>query len=441
MAMEQKTQQGHGELAKEQIIENNNTQLVSNHVEPSRQKAAIKKKNKRIEKNMKRYQMVKKSGESSVLPMPLIYDDILIRIPPEALLQNFRYVCHEWLYKISTQDFAQRNLPYSRPKFILLTTRYHFFGSKESKFEIFDMKEDKLIRDCSMGRWKGQARNSCRGLILVADENKKLNRFHVFNPLTMKLTISLPQCPSTCPHEDCTAWLAFDSSNNVFKVVHMYADQFGYEIWSLGIDTKWRVVPGPFEDIYDRPFNPGDFAWGDPIAVNDKVLHWNVNQARRYIISMDVTDELARKTSIPDYDERKPYELIEMGGNLGIMFIVSDSQKDIWILKDFQSEKWVKIHSIVSSSIQSSIRLRPRPQLHNLIPVLSLGNGEVILFKSSKKEVLYAYELKSSTLKMLNINFTDDQKLIVHVNSLISCDESQDSYPDSSNLARFNEAD
>ncbi|KAF5176300.1 hypothetical protein FRX31_034113 [Thalictrum thalictroides] len=122
--------------------------------------------------------MVKNSGESSALPMKLIIDDediltiILIRIPTEALHRNVRYVCHKWLNIISTQDFAQRNLPYSRPKLILLTTRQ----SRESKFEIYDMKEDKLIRDCSMGSWKGQARNSCRGLILVADENKKLNQ-------------------------------------------------------------------------------------------------------------------------------------------------------------------------------------------------------------------------------------------------------------------------
>ena len=189
----------------------------------------------------------------------------------------------------------------------------------------------------------GRIRSSCNGLLLINDP-KIEGKLNVINFLT-KCKAILPQCPSGCPHKKFGVALGFSPSTREYKVVHIYADGFGYEIFTLDCsDNKWKCIPDPFKEPHERPFNLDTFHWSDPVSIHGQVLHWYVS-SKEYIISKDVNDETPRKTYLPTLGkkiDRKRYSLLEMVGYLSFVYNVSNIQIDVWILKIFAAQVWVK---------------------------------------------------------------------------------------------------
>ena len=84
----------------------------------------------------------------------------------------------------------------------------------------------------------GRIGSSCNGLLLINDP-KIEGKLNVINFLT-KCKAILPQCPSGCPHKKFGVALGFSPSTREYKVVHIYADGFGYEIFTLDCSDNSR---------------------------------------------------------------------------------------------------------------------------------------------------------------------------------------------------------
>ncbi|KAI9154379.1 hypothetical protein LWI28_025416 [Acer negundo] len=123
----------------------------------------------------------------------------------------------------------------------------------------------------------GMIRSSFNGLVLVQEHEYNLGQRSVFlqvRNLFTKCCLTLPKCPSHCSHQACGVALGFDPSTKEYKVVHIYDDGFGFEIFTLGCsDNSWRTIPGPFQESNERPYDLQTFRWRDPVSVNGRVMH------------------------------------------------------------------------------------------------------------------------------------------------------------------------
>lgn len=127
-------------------------------------------------------------------------------------------------------------------------------------------------------------------------------KLRVINPAT-KFCITIPGCPSRCYHRNyCSAALAFDSSTNQHKVVHIFKYYYGFEIFNLSNgDENWERVSGPWEHIHDQPFDV-NFLWKNLVSINGRILHWYVNSGE-YFILMDVKEGKFSRTYLPERTE------------------------------------------------------------------------------------------------------------------------------------------
>ena len=262
----------------------------------------------------------------------------------------------------------------------------------------------------------GRILSSCNGLTILHPDDWVP---HVVNLVT-KDSVAFPLCSSLCPytHTGCGIALAFDPSTNEYKVMHLYDDRFGLEIFNLGWSKeKWKRIPGPFNEPLERPFNPQTFRWTNVVSVNGQFLYWNV-ESNRYIVGMNVSDEKWRRINLPDGGEHR-YDLLEMGGKLALFYPVSDTQIDVWILEEFEEQKWIKRHSIMADSISytmdSSRRCTHPPNFTKLFALTALEDGQVIMFKHKiSKHAYYLYDMKRGKLKRSNVRKIRKGSRFVH---------------------------
>jgi F-box interacting protein len=361
------------------------------------------------------------------LPEHVIYY-IIAKIPAEYL-PKLRYVCKSWNELISNNKFIAQNFFQNNTKFLIQVQKGSYFKAVSLRM---DEKElDFKLDNFGLARM-GRIRSSCNGLLLTNDPKIK-GGLNVINFLT-KCKVVLPQCPSSCSHLECGVALGYIPSTKEYKVVHIYADGLGYEIFTLGCsDNKWKCIPGPFKEPYERPFQLYTFRWSDPVSMHGQILHWYVS-SNQYVISMDVNDEKPRKTYLPTLGKeikRERYSMLEMGGYLSVVYNVSNIQIDIWILKDFVAQVWFKKHSILAESINYTSLKNPLlpnkynpflPDFHKLVPLAGLRNGEVIMFRheNSKNDGrFYLYEIKNMEFKKFKMKFKDEPKVVPHRSSLV----------------------
>ncbi|XP_057503315.1 uncharacterized protein LOC130786883 [Actinidia eriantha] len=293
-----------------------------------------------------------------------------------------------------------------------------------------EMDERKLdyklheVRVCPMGR----VRSSCNGMLLL-NHPKRECVLQVVNVVT-RCYQTLPKCPSGCPHKECGCALTFDPFTQVYKVVHVYADLFGFEIFALGCsDNSWRRVSGPWKDPWERPFDL-KFRWSDPVLVSGRFLHWYVN-SHQYIISMDVSDESFRATLFPGCDHpitRDNYSLLELGDCLSFVCHGFDWKIDVWVLEDFHRQVWFRKHSISAEMISYTTNYdyllsvkynNAVPNLDNLIPLVSLRDGEVLVFAHKHSDAFYVYETRRREMKKLKMPTKEAKPFIPHRNTLL----------------------
>ncbi|KAJ0089169.1 hypothetical protein Patl1_31729 [Pistacia atlantica] len=360
------------------------------------------------------------------LPEEIIFE-ILKRVPAKYLHEKFRYVCKRWHNLISSSMFIAQNIPQNKSKLL------HGVPTNKGK-TVFSVGELVMDVDSALDikmnhiptSRMGYIRSSCNGLILV-DDPKEEGILYVMNLLT-KSCATLPECPSHCPHPyvSCGAALGFDPLTREYKVVHIGEDNL-FEILTLGSsDNAWKTIPGPFEHSLERPI---DFVrWTDPVSINGQVLHWDV-ETNDYIISMNISNEKWIKLELPGFakkTERGFYLLVEMGGKLALVYSVSTTQIDIWILEDFEGKNWVKRHSIMADSVTYINRFKPSvpfktaPNFKYLVVVATLRDGELMVFDHGfYSGSLYLYDVKKRELKELGMESNLSSYLIPHRDSLI----------------------
>ncbi|GLT89472.1 hypothetical protein SLE2022_074510 [Rubroshorea leprosula] len=417
--------------------------------------------------NQRKANLLKKKmeeGKYNVLPdLPEhVIAEILVKIPPECLNEKFRYICKSWNRLISSPEFIRRIKIHRNPEFLIQAgMRY--------KTSLLIVDEERLhfqLRNIDYPHM-GQIRSSCNGLILVDNNSPLLGVFSVRNIVNGSV-INLPRCPSGCYHGTCGVALGYVPCSKQYKVVHMYADGFGFEIFAFFIDNKtfsfmspdntWKRIPGPFNAPCERPFNIEQFTWSDPVLIGGQVMHWFVD-SDKYIISMDISDEKVSKTNLPNWGKqinRLKYDLVEIDGKLSFMYRYNSCIIDIWILKDFAKQVWSKEHSINASatkftglSTDSLIHRKKSntlpdteevqredtltgseekndklPAFQKLVLVASLRNGEVLVFKHQTKsgvdDRVYVYDMKLQELKKLQKKIKSEPRFIPYRSSCIS---------------------
>ncbi|KAK3226213.1 hypothetical protein Dsin_006075 [Dipteronia sinensis] len=295
-------------------------------------------------KRQKEKQEEEANNSLANLPEHIVFT-IIENVPSIYLHDTFRHVCKSWHYLISSPEFATKNIIQAKSKLPLQvpkTSRRRWVYKLQSP-EIMDPLKSIEIKTRNIYPRIGMIRSSFNGLVLVQEYKYNQGQRSVFlqvRNIFTKCCLTLPKCPSDCSHQACEVALGFDPSTKEYKVVHIYADGFDFEIFNLGCsDNSWRTIPGPFRESYERPFNLQTFQWRDPVSVNGRVMHWYVD-TKEYVVSMNISDEKAYKTYLPKLDqedqeiEKDRYCFIELGGNLSFFYKDSSTQIDVWIMKD-----------------------------------------------------------------------------------------------------------
>ncbi|KAJ8899809.1 hypothetical protein K2173_019510 [Erythroxylum novogranatense] len=183
------------------------------------------------------------------LPLPHIPDEIiysiLLRVSPEALQKKMRYICYSWFNLISSSRFRklQNEIHEEKQELIIQCSS----GNPVCRTYLLVMEEEGVDFQLTHFRLnqKGRIRASCNGFIVVNDP-KNVKLLHVMNLVTKK-SVTLPPCGSGCRHSSCGIALTFNSSTQEYKVVHIYVDGYGIEIYTLGCsESAWNRIPGPF---------------------------------------------------------------------------------------------------------------------------------------------------------------------------------------------------
>ncbi|GMN47867.1 hypothetical protein TIFTF001_017041 [Ficus carica] len=366
----------------------------------------------------------RKENKNEIQPPPdlpeSVLKEIFARLPQECLAE-LRYVCKCWHQLISWNRFVADSFHKSSPGLLVQVVSSCRTKSLKTKLLEFD-SEGIRFRHKPLGMSRmGKARSNCNGLLLVNDMNEKKSLV-VMNVLT-KCYLTLPHCPSHCPHRSCGLALVFNPHEKVYRVVHVYNADFGFEIFTLGCsENEWKVIPGPFSGPHDRPFDEM-FRWSDPLSTNGQlILHWDV-ASRKYLISFDTCEERFKRTKFPCSFDKGTGTLLEKGGNLSFVHRSSSTQFDVWVLEGFEDGVWNKSFCFKTESMSyMSPNINALPSFENLVPALfiSLRDGEVMIFQHKSSPCWYLYETKHRVLRKLPGMPTKNPKLLTYKSSLIS---------------------
>ncbi|XP_070008459.1 putative F-box protein At5g50220 [Nicotiana sylvestris] len=346
------------------------------------------------------------------------------RIPPRYIYKNFMPVCKAWKAMFSGSPFVEQNFMESKSHLLIQAA-----SERHMKTKLIEIGKELEFESCDLGINRlGKVRPGCDGFLLI-NPPKDNGQLQVINPAT-KFSLTIPKCPSGCPHKACSAALGFDSSTKQYKVVHVYADSYGFEVLNLGsADNEWERVSGPWEDLNDRPFNPLNFSWKDPVSINGRILHWYVD-SNEYIVSMQVKEGKCSITHLPKLGnviKRNNYSLAELGGYLSFIHSASEIEMDVWILEDFRGQVWSKKHSIVVELTNyicpnktARQNERTMPNLGKLVAIAGARNGEVLIFKHKNSSALYIYDTKIRVMKKIGINMKNIESFVLHKDSLFT---------------------
>ncbi|OMO85163.1 hypothetical protein CCACVL1_10379 [Corchorus capsularis] len=330
-----------------------------------------------------------------------IFIEILSKIPPKILRDTFMLVCKSWYRLIRSFEFIEKNAVYHKPGVIVnfLVAPYYFreFPYCKAKFLQIDEKEfDIKVTNLGKTRRMGYIRSSCNGLILVIEPRPrtKSSAISVKNMLTGSVLTDLPSCPSGCRHsyDACGAGLGFNPVTKQYKVVHIYSDRYGFEIFTIGSDKEWRKIPTPFEESYERPYDM-DFTWEEPV--------WS-KKHRIIAVSTNFLTSLGSSAMVEEE---------EGNGDGGEISENRDEEKKKDKLPDFLK----------------------------FFVVATLRNGEVIVFRRFRNpgnnDPIYLYDMKTGEMRKFKMKMKDGAKILPHRSSLVSWTTEMDLSANISNLS------
>ncbi|XP_015086856.1 F-box protein At5g49610-like [Solanum pennellii] len=396
-------------------------------IEFARQMLSLKENKYEENKSGGMKQVVKKSHKISTLsdlPDGILFN-ILVKIPPKDIHKYVMRVCRSWKEIVSESFFIEQNFMESKTELVIQSGL-----GRRMKTKLIEIRKEFECESREVGLSKlSKIHSSCDGFLLMSEPGNN-GMLQIINPAT-KFCLTIPRCPSHCHHKACSAALAFDSSTKQYKVVHVVTDSYGFEIFNVSSDNDelhWERVSSPWEDLNDRPFNPINFHWKNPVSINGRILHWYVDSAE-YFITMQVKEEKFSRTYLPErvkqINKKKNYALVELDGFLSFINCDSEKTMNVWVLEDFRRKVWFKKHTIVAeltnyicpykSSRQDERRM---PRFWNLVAVAGARNGEVLIIEHKKNSSVFIYDTKSKVMKPVSSNMKKLESFVPHKDGL-----------------------
>ena len=230
----------------------------------------------------------------------------------------------------------------------------------------------------------------------------------LFNPLRQEV-LALPPSTSSPPLGKRKYGLGFDCLTNKYKIVSVFFREGGYEnpdynlgaeVYTLGT-SSWRTISkGPPFPLIGKPI----FACG--------ALHWLVNShdaLKDKIVSFDVGKEEFGLISLPKIWVG---HLFDLGANLAMVDLSSDTHIEIWVMKEYEKKEWIKEYKI-------DINAPMGMPNNSLIEVIGLWElGEILL---KYYESLFSYNPRTGELRYIQIpGLSNNTEVLCHIGNLLS---------------------
>ena len=365
------------------------------------------------------------------LPTDLILV-IFSKLPLKTLL-GLNLVCKSWSRIINGQDLAQLHLNggVEQPRILLLVPKPDFTAGKPY---ISLVQDGRIMQICSSifagikKRPKAYVlESSCNGILCF---RKRYFGQHAYllNPFKQE-TLELP-APNSLREPGLIAsyGLGFDGATSAYKIVCVVSrvckipDKaevcFNFtnsEVYTLGKSSSWRALSNHTRCpvIGKSVFASGILYWvgltkhmdGNYLENND-----DINKILK-IVAFDVAKEEFRFRSCPG--PFRIFHLVDLRGVLGVVDCSSRSHIEIWTLRDYERENWVK---------EYRIEIRAPDVLHcthNGIEAIGLWKkGELLL---SHNYCYVSYNPKNDKLEYIHIACGNpDKELCSFTGSLVS---------------------
>lgn len=322
---------------------------------------------------------------------------ILARLPVKCLFRA-KTVCKLWNRLASEEFFVQlyNEMAARNPK-LLAEIIYSTEASPSLICVDNSMGASGISLDFLNDRVK--IRGSCNGLLCCSSITED-GVYYVCNPMTRKFRL-LPEINEMRSamfdaHEELTFFgLACDLSANKFSVVlvtqkvensnHRQEMMLTSLIFD-SVSNEWRKLTSVEEDyIVNIPKS-------QVVCVNNALywLTWSDN-----ILVLDLSCDAWRKITLPS--ELKPVpgkalHLLELDGCLSVIQ-VSESWMDIWVFKEFDTEKWCKVDRVSIRCITALVPLVfPICQTREF--VLLATHDNVLVYHQKSKQWKEMYSLK-----------------------------------------------
>ncbi|KAG9136440.1 hypothetical protein Leryth_023552 [Lithospermum erythrorhizon] len=344
-------------------------------------------------------QLKSSHGKNRETSIPILREEIifniLILLRADVLYTVMRYVCREWRRIIEDPQFVSTH-------FLLSSSTLLMYCRERSLYHLLDVKECHAKRTGFEFRLpSGIVVSTCNGLMLIlkGSSQRAHRAYYVTNPITRR-TLVLPRLSLRIIPTSCG--LAFDASSKVYKVVMVYeTEKYSYHkvdvgcaILTVGVDKAWRVV-----NCAHLSKEGMGLLYICPPGTSTDFVYWS-STFDPYILVLDAKSESIKLISLPYASRIYPKELTS------IWYPNSDCSMEVWVLKDYISEEWVKIYierepirnemDKFFSSNEFNKSSRAMFRYDCIRPRSWLGNGERILFHARFGMAhTFVYDLKT----------------------------------------------
>ncbi|KAK3010372.1 hypothetical protein RJ639_012597 [Escallonia herrerae] len=331
--------------------------------------------------------------DMGALPGELVIE-ILCRLPVKNLSQ-LRCVSKQWLKLLSNdKPFIARHAEQSKRNPLLLFSRYVSGEQEESGkysviIELTSMDKEGNVKNKIRASIDGAVYGfvSCDYLVLLCS----MFCAYIYNPGKKELARVPRSCYST---RYCTVGFGQLPCCNEYKIVHLFCcdDPFvgdtriRCEVFSVREGGRGSNSEASWKRIGDCPFDV--VISGSPLCVKG-VVYWKASEERdglnrEFILSFDLEKEEFKVISYPSCSTHWL-----MTGLKGYLCLVEcnarTSTMEIWLLKNYNHEIWVKEYGGISL---------PGFEIEGLVPIDD-HDGEILINTEQKGLVCYNTENKT----------------------------------------------
>ncbi|XP_059670538.1 putative F-box protein At1g47730 [Cornus florida] len=357
------------------------------------------------------------------LPEEILFS-ILLKLPVEVLCNVMRYVCREWYNVINDPCFIDAHLQKSTNCLLIQSYRFPNF------FHFVEIHDSDIQTRMVRYEFPMSAYSSCDGLILFRCNEEGI--FYVANPTTMQLVKLPPLSSKWCFIR--APLLTYFRSTGRCKVVLILRDENNHNvclILTVGADSAWRQIDTKhFPDFASHSFSCKSFSTGGYIYLTcDYASH---------LFALDAEAEIFHRFPKPDCTIGGKYMVWK--SFLGLVAHHAAFVWELWALTDLNTGKWTKLLYIDlrgkrckieqkfdvpygESSVQGYLSRKNLSLDRCLVPIASLKNGEVLIFRGTLPFKTYiVFNLKTRKVSSFVICRGEEHAsnfYVCHINNLV----------------------